>query len=161
MTKLATKWINLPNALHIQRVLDYMKANPLAWEDDWNDHIVSVRDAHFDANAHCRKTARALDRKSGWNSAFNAAWAIEKKVHAAEHKAKTQEAAAAKIGEEVNGLPYFMFTHAVDAVNALVTYDDCAYMLDANPADVLTLALSNNPAALLIYPACVAFNKIK
>jgi len=161
MAKLATKWVNLPNASHIQRVLNYMLSSPAAWEDDWNKHSYYMNDAHFDATAKTRKTARGLNRRSEWNSAYTAAWAVEKRVHAALYAKFKEEYLQRKDGETAEGSHYFMFRHAVDAIAALVTYDDCAYMLDAASEDILKLAMTNNPAAVLLYPACVAFNKIK
>lgn len=161
MANLATKWVNLPNASHIQRVLDYMLSSPAAWEDDWNKHSYDMRDAHFYATASTRKTARGLNRRSEWNSAYTAAWNVEKQVHA-EEIAKFREARLQQqVGETIGGSQHFMFRHAVDAIAALVTYDDCAYMIDAAPEDILKLAMTDNPAAVLLYPACVAFNKIK
>ena len=45
------------------------------------------------------------------------------------------------------------------AIVALIAYDNCAYLLDEKPEDVLMLGLLGNDAAILIYPACVALQK--
>ena len=42
------------------------------------------------------------------------------------------------------------------AILALISYDDCAYLLDEKPEHVQILALLGNNAAILIYLACVA-----
>ena len=45
------------------------------------------------------------------------------------------------------------------AILALIAWDDCAYLLDEKPEDVLIFALLGNRAAVLLYPACVALQK--
>ena len=44
-----------------------------------------------------------------------------------------------------------------DVLRALIAYDDCAYLLDMPADQVKVLALLGMPAAILLYPACVAF----
>lgn len=41
---------------------------------------------------------------------------------------------------------------ASDALLALVAWDDCAELLDANPDHVYTLALLGHPASMLLHP---------
>lgn len=165
MTKIANKWISIPNAKHIQRVLDLMMSNPIVWESDWASYEAASSIAEIDAMTHCRKTATKLNRKSEWNSAMRAVFAVEYRVHP-EIKAGADAftAATAVAGhsiKELAGSPFYMCRHAMNAKSALVAYDNCAWMLDTNPEDVLALADAGDYAARLLYPACVAFNKSK
>lgn len=42
------------------------------------------------------------------------------------------------------------------AILALMTWDDCAYLLKEKVEDVRLLSLIGNPAAILLYPVCLA-----
>lgn len=158
MPKAATLWNTLPNAVYIQRVLDLMQSKPNAWEDDWKSfYTLEDHNARLDAMELTRSIARKAGLRSQWNSAFNAAWAVEKIVHADQIAKFRAERAAMKPGDSCEGSKFFMFRHSVEAISALVTYDDCGYMIESNPADIAMLAKAKNPAALLLHPACVAF----
>jgi hypothetical protein len=50
---------------------------------------------------------------------------------------------------------------AADAVLALVAWDDCGHLLDTDPEQVRVLALLGQPAAVLLYPACVVLYQQK
>ena len=52
-------------------------------------------------------------------------------------------------------------TAALAAILALIAYDDCVYLLDEKPEDVHMFALLGQPAAILLYPACLAFAEEK
>ncbi len=162
MPKAAILWNTLPNAAYIQRVLDLMQSSPGAWEDDWNSfYTLEDHNTRQDATEHTRKIARKAGLRSQWNSAFNAAWAVEKIVHADQLAQFKAERAAMKPGDSLEGSKFHMFSHAVEAISALVTYEDCGYMIESDPLDIFALVKAKNPAALLLYPACVAFFKVR
>ena len=48
-----------------------------------------------------------------------------------------------------------------DAALALIAYDDCAYMLESEVGELKILAALGDPRAILLLPACIAFNSIK
>ena len=45
------------------------------------------------------------------------------------------------------------------AARALIAWDDCAYLLDTDPDKVRVLALLGQPAAILLLPAAMVFQK--
>lgn len=47
------------------------------------------------------------------------------------------------------------------AILALIAYDQCEYMLDAEPDDITMLALLGDTCACLILPACKAFFELR
>ncbi len=47
-----------------------------------------------------------------------------------------------------------------DAIIALLVWDDCSYMLDSNPGELAIIAALGNHRAILLLPACIAFNQI-
>ena len=50
---------------------------------------------------------------------------------------------------------------ALDALLCLIAYDDCAYMLDSEVEELKILAALGDHKAILLLPACIAFNAIK
>lgn len=123
-------WSHLPNAAHINRILADLYINPANWEDAWD----AVRtDAWQDA--------REVAMIATWNDMRDDyAWVAARN-------------AVRNIDQETAG------ANALRAVLALITYDDCAHLLDGNPEDVKLIALLGSPAAILLYPACVALTK--
>ena len=131
-----SKWSHLPNAAHIDRVLDSVKASPKIWADAWNSIRKPAWDAAYDA---AYNAARSAGINAAYNAAYNAAW------NTASYIAK-----------------YAAYYAARDAIRALIAYDDAAKYLDL-PLDQLQMlyALSEDPAALLLQPAVMAFSMEK
>ena len=88
MTK-KTEWSHLPNAVHIDRVLASLKANPGAWS---RSRIASWTAAREAANKAARGVARtaALDaaRTAAWGAARTAAWGAIAALIAYDNSAK-------------------------------------------------------------------------
>jgi hypothetical protein len=126
-----TEWSQLPNAAHIDRVLASVKAHPDVWDAAWGQAWGQVWDAALDASLEAALEA-AWDESRG--AAYDAAW---RAVWAAALNA------------------------ARGAIAALIAWDDCAKYLDM-PSDKLKVwhALSDDPAAILLLPAVMAFEKI-
>ena len=128
-------WGHLPNACHIDRVLESAKSHLEIWG--------SARGAAQSA-AHNEAWYAATDaaREEAWNAATDAAWDVARN---ADRGVATVAARGA------------MF----DAVKALIAYDDASKYLDM-PSDKLRVwaILSEDPAAVLLLPAVIAFERI-
>jgi len=132
-------WSHLPNAAHIDRVLESSKSHPEVWdaawgaaydatrEAAWGAAYDATRDAAYDA---ARDAAYDAARDAAWYAARDAAW------YAARDAARS-------------------------AILALIAYDDAAKYLDM-PSDQLKTweILSEDPAAVLLLPAVIAYEKI-
>ena len=62
-----TPWAHLPNAVHIDRVLASVKANPEQWEAAWD----AAREAAW---VQAQQVVRAQMREPAWDAAWEAAW---------------------------------------------------------------------------------------
>ena len=140
-----TAWDDLPNAKHIDRILTDLKKNPNRWSAAWTDARTAAWNA---AMTDARDAAWNAARTAAWNAARTAAYsdASDAERYAALNAARDAARDAA-------------FYTAWGAILALITYDDCAYLLDEKPEHVQILALLGNQAAILLYPACVALQK--
>ena len=115
---MTTRWANLPNAAHIDRVIALAKATPDHWRGSW-----SAQDETWEA-------VRGMVAVRVRDAAWMAAW----------HTSR-----------------YF----AQDAILALIAYDECAYMLDAEPSELAILAALGDRRAIMLLPACKAFHSSK
>ena len=111
-------WSHLPNAAHIDRVLESVKSHPESW---------------------------GLPRTWAWSAAWDAAW----------------DAARGAAWDALEAAWEAAWSAARDAILALVAYDDAAKYLDM-PVDQLKIwaILSEDPAAVLLLPAVIAYEKI-
>ena len=110
-----SEWSHLPNAKHIDRILDSINSNPAKWRD-------AARGVAWDA-------ARDAARDAAWRAALGAAWIT------------------------AWGTPR---DAAVDAILALLAWDECAYLLQEKPEHVRVLAGLGIKSAFLMLPACIA-----
>jgi hypothetical protein len=128
-------WSHLPNARHIDRVIESAESHPEIWSASWNaswNATMAAYDAARDAAwvAAARSAARDATRDAAMDAAMyaardasmNAAWA---------------------------------------ATAALIVYDDASKYLEM-PVDQLRFwaILSEEPASVLLLPAVVAFERI-
>jgi len=128
-----TDWSHLPNAAHIDRILDSLKANPNIWADAWN---VTDNAARYTA----------------WNTAWNAAWEAARNTawNAAWEAARNAAWEAARNAA---------WEAARAATLALIAYDDSTKYLDMSLDQLQMLyALTDHPAALLLQPLVLAFS---
>ena len=138
-----TAWDDLPNAKHIDRILADLKRNPYNWGAAWT----AARNAAWNAAmTAARNAAWSAERYAAWDAARTAAWGSARYAagDAARYSAWTAARGDAR-GAAASG-----------AILALITYDDCAYLLDEKPEHVQMLALLGNEKALLLYQACLA-----
>ena len=144
-----TAWADLPNAKHIDRILADLEKNPDKWNAAWSAE---------------RYAAWSTERYAAWDAARDAAWnaargdardaAGDAARNAVWNAAETAERYAARTA--ASDAAWYA---AWGATLALITYDDCAYLLDEKPEHVQILGLLGNEKAILLYPACVALQK--
>ena len=136
-----TAWSYLPNAKHIDAIIASVKANPEVWGAAWR--TVVGRNAAWDA-------ARNAAWKSAWNAAWDAAW------NAARGAAREAAWEAAR-----DAAWYATRNAARGGILALVAYDHASRYLEMKPDQLHAWALlSEDPAAVLLIPAVIAFDKL-
>ena len=144
---MTTAWANLPNAKHIDRILDDLKKNPDNWSAAadsaaWSTARATARDVAWTAARLVEFDAsRVATNNDAWDAAKDAAWN------------------ALKLGIGEVDARDVAWSASWSASLALIAFDDCAYLLDEKPEDVLILGLLGIHAAVLLYPACVALQK--
>ena len=128
-------WSHLPNAYHIDRIIESVKENPEIWVEAWNATMAPWNAASDAARLAAWDAARLAARYAAYNAARDAVWD------------------AARDGAWVA---------ARDAAIALIAYDDASKYLDM-PVNQLRIwaILSEDPAAVLLLPAVIAFEKIR
>jgi hypothetical protein len=124
-------WSHLPNAHHIDQTIESVKENPEIWDASW----LVARGAAWDAiwiAAWDAAWSAAYDaaRGAAWDAAMDAAW------------------------DAARGAVW-------GTIAALITYDDASKYLEM-PSDKLRVwsILSEDPAAVLLLPAIIAFESI-
>jgi hypothetical protein len=124
-------WSHLPNAHHIDRVLESVKSHPEIWDADWS-------------------AARCTAWNAAWGAAHSAALSASRiaALDASKVAAWNTSWGAAKIA-------------TMDATAALIAFDDASKYLDM-PVEQLRVwaILSEEPAAVLLLPAVIAFERI-
>jgi len=130
MTK--REWSHLPNAKHIDWVLDTLKENPEVW-----------------------KTAGGA---ATWDAAWNDAWGA---VWGAAREAAWVAALDAARGDARDAARYAARYAACGAIAALVAWDDSSKLLDKPVEEVTELANESNHAAILLLPAVIVKHKLK
>ena len=127
-----TGWAHLPNAKHIDRVLAHVRAHPDKWSAERNEAWAIARDAAMFAIQGAHRGA-----------AMNAAW-----------DAVLQDDRDGMLNEAQDAA----LDAAWDALYALIAWDDAADLL-TTPVDATRLLAScGRHPALLILPACIAFD---
>ncbi len=129
-------WSHLPNAHHIDRVLESAKSYPEIWDAAWDAARGAARNAARDA-------ARDAVRLAVWDAARDAAW------DAAWDAVRLAARDAAWLA-------------VWGTTAALIAYDDASKYLEM-PGDHLCIwaILSEDSAAILLLPAVVAFERIR
>jgi hypothetical protein len=138
-----SEWSHLPNAKHIDNVIMSFKNNPDPWAMAWDITYNPARMAACDAAWHAaRNAARDAARNAARIAAWHAAW------HAARNAARNAAYRAA-------------LNAAHNAIMALIAYDDSTKYLDMSSEILKTWAIiTEDPAAFLLFPAVIAFEKI-
>jgi hypothetical protein len=136
-------WSHLPNAHHIDRVLESVKSHPEIWDAFWGVARNAAWSAALNAAwSTAYDAARSAARWAAWLAAWDAALSVT--LHAARDMALDAAWDAAR-----------------NAIAALIAYDDGSKYLDM-PSDHLRIwaIISEDPAAILLLPAVIAFERI-
>ena len=126
-----TDWAHLPNAVHIDRVIDSAKANPGQWKKLW-----------------------VSGRSAAWNTALGMVLDQVREAVRFEAWEATQVAALETARDATWTAPQY-------AILALIAFDDCAYMLDSDPSELAILAAFGDHRAILLLPACKVVHSLK
>ena len=136
-------WSHLPNAAHIDRILESLKTHSEIWVAALNAALDAAWNAALDAAWNAARGA-ALD--AAWNAARNAA---------------LDAARGAALDAAWNAARVAALDAARGAVVALIAWDDSAQFLDMTGDELIVwIRLSNNPAAILMLPAVKALEQI-
>jgi len=147
--RMTTPWAHLPNAKHIDWVLDSVRTSPntwgAAWDADWD--ATCGRDA-------ARGAARDAARGAAWDAARGAAWdaayAAWDAARRADWDATCGRGAALDIARGAG------WAAAWDACMSLVAWDDSSDVLIMPVDAVRMLASCGDHRAILLMPACLA-----
>ena len=146
-------WSHLPNAAHIDRVIESASAYPEVWH--------AALDAALALNA-----ARDAALDAAWGTPWGAPWsaalgaALNAVLDAARDAAR-DAALNAAWGASWGASWGTALGAALDAVLALIAYDDAAKYLAMSSDELKAWAvLSKNPAAILLIPAVIAYERI-
>jgi hypothetical protein len=132
-----SEWSHLPNAAHIDRILDSLKANHIIWADAWNETYNAAWEAAWDTTWN-----------AAWDAARNAAW-----------EAARNAASNAVLNVARKAASNAAWNAASNATLALIAYDDSAKYLDMSLDQVkMWCQLTDHPAALLLQPLVLAFS---
>ena len=126
---MSNPWDHLPNAKHIDRVLDHAAARPEAWME------ASRAEAVINGTgwAALGKATSDITRRGAWVAVWKVASSPDLRL------------------TPRGGLR--------DALLALIVYDDCGHMLDFTPEQIHLYACLNIPAAKLLESAINAMNQ--
>jgi len=130
-------WSHLPNAAHIDRVIASVKTHP----DVWNAAYDEACDAAFDVS----RVAASAAAHGAVSSARGAVWDAARDAALGDHRDALRAAYYAARG----------------AILALIAYDDAVKYLNMTIDQLKMWAiLSEDPAAILLLPTVIAFEKI-
>jgi len=134
-----TAWAHLPNAKHIDWVIASVKEHPEKWGAARDAAYYAARGATFNETRNAafdaaRDAAKDAVWEAVWHAAFDAEWdsAWDSAWHA-----------------------------ATGAILALIAHDDCAYMIESEVDEIKILAKLGDQKAILLLPACIAYNETK
>ena len=159
-----SEWSHLPNAHHIDRVIESLKSHSELWAEARNVVWSESRNAGWNEAKNVTMMAAG---DAVWSAAKNAAWYAVKNVtmiaagDAAWYAARNAAWYAVKTADRNADRENAAWYAARNATLALISYDDSAKYLDM-PSEKLRMwyILSEDPAAILLLPAVIAFEKI-
>ena len=139
-------WSVLPNAAHIDRILESLKTHPDIWAAVYSvDQAVSLHNARYDA----LNVIQSLTLDAAQHFVRNAAW---------------QEARDAALDAVwgAPGTPQKAFDAGRAAIAALIAWDDSSQFLELSSDKLEVWArISDDPRAILMLPAVCVFERIK
>jgi len=141
-------WSHLPNARHIDRVIESLKSHSEMWVMNWD---VRHDDAILDASSETAILLFDSDRSEANDDAWNAIWGVYRGTPKDDDPIRIR----GKDWDTVRRTAW-------DSTAALIAFDDASKYLDM-PSDQLRFwsILSEDPAAVLLLPAVIAFERIR
>ena len=146
-----TEWAHLPNSKHIDWVLASLKAHPEKWDVARNAARGEAREVAWYAAWYAAKAA-------AWDAAWDAA--LDAARYAAWYATRTAAWDAAW-DAALDAAYYAAGDAATGAILALIAHDDCAYMIESEIGELKIIAAFGDPRAILLLPACIAYNETK
>ena len=133
---MTTAWSHLPNAIHIDRVLASVRADPMAWS--------MVRKLDFNkVDSYCYTAVERFNLHVEWRTVWD-----------------TNSNYLSSLGLDWNDMTNARWSSWM-ALAVLIKGDDCVYMLESEPGELAILAAFGDPRAILLLPACIVFHSIK
>ena len=128
------EWSHLPNAAHLDWMLQSVKQNPALWDAAWDAARDAARGA---ARGAARDAARDAARGAAWDAAQGAAW---------------DAAQGAAQGAAWDTARYAAWYAAWDAASALTAWDHAGPVLHMSD-EAFAGALALDPHMVLLEPA--------
>jgi hypothetical protein len=149
------EWSHLPNAAHIDRIIESLKSHTKVW-DATRD---ATRDAAFSASWNAALDAtRDAACYAAYNAAQDAAQGVAQGAACSAVSIAAWDAAQGVAQGAAWNAAYYA---ARGSILALIAYDDAAKYLTMPSEQLKTWAsLTEEPAAILLLPAVIAFERI-
>ncbi len=128
-----SEWSQLPNAVHIRRLIDSSKINSSIW-----DLIYDNTDMHSEAFGNAWQTAYELCQVDNKRPIWDSVW-----------------------DSIIRDTDVDRAALAWCAATAILAWDDCTYMLYSDPSELAMIAALGDERAILILPTCIALSKEK
>jgi hypothetical protein len=144
-------WSHLPNAHHIDRVIESVKENLEIWVEAWDAFRDMASNAIWGAAVAAVRDAAS---DAAWGAASDAAWGAVRGAASDAARGAASDAARLAIWGAVRGAAW-------GPIAALIAYDDASKYLEMSSGHLRVWAiLSEDPAAVLLLPAVVVFERI-
>ena len=135
-------WSHLPNAKHIDWVLETLEKDTEVWLG-----VPRIKDAAwYPAWAAVQDAAWGAVKGAAWDAVKDAAWGV---------------AWGAARNSTWNVARYGARGAALNAIAALIAWDNASRLLDMSVEEVTELATQGNQAAVFLLPAVIVKNKLK
>jgi hypothetical protein len=140
-------WSHLPNATQIDRVIASLKKHPEIWDAAWNTVWRAKNNPTWDMARESRQNLiRDRAQIAAWVASRNVSW-------------NARQVGAGRIGR--GSARFESYNGAWDAALALLAYEDCEQYLNMSSEELHAWAtLTEQPAAWLLLPAVIAFERI-
>ena len=137
------EWSHLPNAEHIDWVLETLEKNPEVWG-------VALNAVNFDSKCALRRDALYAARRASWDAGWSAAWDA---AWEASRRASWISASIATLSEARRA--------AWCAITAVISWNSSNELLDKSVKEITKLARAGDHAAVLLLPAVIVKHKLK
>ena len=148
MTTQIKNWIELPNSDYIKQISDSLKINPEYWQA-----------IDQSTNSYLLRYNYSIAYDNAWFESYNKGRTIAR-IQAYDLMYESADVTPAPGRLELK--KEHAYSIARDAALALLTYDDASKYLNVTLEKLkMIIALTEHPAAILLYRTVVIFDKIK